>query len=227
MSTIIVAGFGPGISSSVAEKFGKEGFSVALVARSAERLNEGVKALDAKGIKAKAFPCDVSDPDAIKALVAKVKTDLGSIGAIEWNAYSGAAGDVLTANAAELKSVFDIPIVGLITTVQESLADLKSNRGAVLVTNGGYGLPDPQVDAAGVKFNAMGLSIANAAKHKLVRLLHAKLKPEGIYVGEVMVMGMVKGTAFDSGDATLEPKAIAERFWKMYSARTEISTMFQ
>ena len=41
--TIVVVGFGPGISNAVAEKFGAEGFSVALVARSQERLDAGAE----------------------------------------------------------------------------------------------------------------------------------------------------------------------------------------
>ena len=41
--TLIVCGYGPGISTSVAEKFGAEGFSIALVARNAEKLQNGVK----------------------------------------------------------------------------------------------------------------------------------------------------------------------------------------
>ena len=49
--TIIVGGYGPGIATSVAEKFGSQGYAVALVARNAERLAAGVKALEAKGIK--------------------------------------------------------------------------------------------------------------------------------------------------------------------------------
>ncbi|HEX7670382.1 MAG TPA: hypothetical protein VF395_12390 [Polyangiaceae bacterium] len=35
--TIVVCGYGPGISSAVAEKFGAEGFSVALAARNASQ----------------------------------------------------------------------------------------------------------------------------------------------------------------------------------------------
>ena len=35
--TIVVVGFGPGISTAVAEKFGAEGFSVGLVARNSTR----------------------------------------------------------------------------------------------------------------------------------------------------------------------------------------------
>jgi NADP-dependent 3-hydroxy acid dehydrogenase YdfG len=45
--TIVIVGFGPGVSSAVAEKFGAEGFSVALIARNLARLSAGVAALKA------------------------------------------------------------------------------------------------------------------------------------------------------------------------------------
>ena len=38
MKTILICGHGPGISHAVAQKFGAEGFRVALVARSRDRL---------------------------------------------------------------------------------------------------------------------------------------------------------------------------------------------
>src|SRR6202041_1530930 len=63
--TILVVGFGPGISSAVAEKFGSAGFSVALVARNQERLAAGVSALKAQGVDAAAFLADAGDPAAI------------------------------------------------------------------------------------------------------------------------------------------------------------------
>jgi hypothetical protein len=47
-----------------------------------------------------------------------------------------------------------------------------------------------------------------------------------VYVGEVVVLGQVKGTAFDSGNATLEPSAIADRFWQVYQGRTDITVNF-
>ena len=45
---IVIVGFGPGISTSVAEKFGTEGFSVALIVRNEARLISGVEALKNK-----------------------------------------------------------------------------------------------------------------------------------------------------------------------------------
>lgn len=222
--TIIVAGYGPGISSAVAEKFGAEGFSVALVARNEERLAAGVKALAAKGVKAASFPTDLGDPTAARAVVGKVRDALGPITVLQWTAYRGGAGDLLTADAAEVRGVFDVAVSGLLAAVQASLPDLrKEQESAVLVTNGGLGLFDPKIDAMAVQWNAMGLAVANAAKHKLVGLLSEKLKSDGVYVGEVIVLGTVKGTAFDSGNATIEPSAVAAKFWELYRGRGEVT----
>jgi hypothetical protein len=51
------------------------------------------------------------------------------------------------------------------------------------------------------------------------------LKGDGIYVGEVMVMGAVKGTAFDNGSATIEAATVAAKFWELYGARGEVTAM--
>jgi NADP-dependent 3-hydroxy acid dehydrogenase YdfG len=221
--TILVVGFGPGISTAVAEKFGASGFSVALVGRTGERLAAGVTALKAKGIEAAAFTADAADPDAIRAAVGKARAALGPITVIHWNAYGGAAaGDLATADAAAVRGVFDVAIVGLLAAVQEALPDLKqSKEGAVLVTNGAFADINPQIDGFAASAKAMGLALANGAKHKLVGLLAARLKDDGVYVGEVMVAGTVKGTAWDSGNANLEPGAIANRFWELFTARGE------
>ena len=221
--TIIVCGYGPGISKAVAEKFGAEGFSVALVGRSAERLAEGVKALEAKGVKAAAVTADLGDPNAAREAVKKARAALGPITVLQWSAYNGGAGDLTTADAAAIRGVLDVGITGFLATVQEALPDLrKQTDAAVLVTNGGLGYLNPQMDAGGVTWNAMGLSVVNAAKNKLIGLLSHKLAADKIYVGQVMVLGSVKGSAFDSGQATVDPATVAGKFWDLYKARGEI-----
>ncbi len=215
--TIIVCGHGPGISNAVANKFGGEGFQVALVARSADKLDKARGALQAGGVKAAAFPTDLSDPQAAKGLVKRVTDQLGPVTAIHWNVYAHLAGDVMAADATALRTMFEVSVTSLVLTVQEALADLKAAKGAVLVTNGGLALYDPKVDAQAVEWGAMGLAIACAAKHKLVGLLSEKLRTDGITVGEVVVLGIVKGGAFDTGSATIEPRTVADKFWEIYS----------
>ncbi|MEP7049496.1 MAG: SDR family NAD(P)-dependent oxidoreductase [Pseudomonadota bacterium] len=217
--TIVVCGYGSGISDAVARRFGKEGYSVALVARNAQRLATAEKTLADAQVSAKAFPCDLAAPSAVKKLFADVRSSLGSISIVHWNAYSGGAGDLKTASTADLEAVLNVTVHGLIAATQAALPDLKANRGALLVTGGGFAFYDPAVDAAATQFQAAGLAIGKAAQHKTVGLLSKALQSDGVFVGEVVVTGLVKGTAWDSGTATLEASTIADRFWDLLQER--------
>lgn len=81
----------------------------------------------------------------------------------------------------------------------------------MLVTNGGFALFDSKIDAWVVQTGAMGVAIGTAAKHKLFGLLAERLHADEITVGEVMVMGHVRGTAWDPGNATIEPPPLPGR----------------
>ena len=144
--TIVVVGFGPGISTAVAEKFGAAGFSVALVARNQDRLSSGVLALKSQGIDAAAFPADAGDPAAIREAIEEARARFGPITVLHWNAFGGReAGDLVTTDPAAVRGVFDVAIIGLLSAVQEVLPDLRNTKeGAVLVTNGAFGEITPQ-----------------------------------------------------------------------------------
>ena len=221
--TIVVVGFGPGVSTAVAEKFGAAGFSVALVARNERRLAAGVASLKAKGAAAAAFPADAGDLVAIRAAIGKARAAFGPITVIHWNAFGGAeAGDLLTTDPVAVSGIFDIAVVGLLGAVQEALPDLKSTKeGAVLVTNGAFGEISPQIDAFATGLKVMGVALANAAKHKLVGLLAEGLKADGVYVGEVMIAGAIKGTPWDNGNG-IEPATVADQFWELYQGRDAV-----
>ncbi len=223
--TIVIVGFGTGISTAVAEKFGAEGFSVAIVARNEQNLAAGVSALSAKGIAATAFAADASDPASVRAALGRVRAKLGPIAVLHWNAYGGGeAWDLATTDPAAVRRVFDVAVIGLLAAVQEALPDLRSAKdGAVLVTNGAFGELSEQMDAYAVGMKSMGVALANAAKHKLVGLLAQRLKDDGVYVGEVMVAGTIKGTRFDNGASeTIKASTVANRFWELYRSRGEM-----
>jgi NAD(P)-dependent dehydrogenase (short-subunit alcohol dehydrogenase family) len=221
--TIIVVGFGPGISTAVANKFGEKGFNVALVARSEDRLTAGVSDLKANGIMAMATPADAGDPDAIRRAINKVRAEFGSITVILWNAFGGLeAGDILAVDSDTLRRVFDVAVVGLISAVKEALPDLRADGGAILVTNGAAGDINTQMDDFVTnQHKIMGVALANGAKHKLVGLLSQRLKADGIYVGEVMIAGAIKGTP-TGDDNSIESATVANMFWDLYQMRGEI-----
>jgi short-subunit dehydrogenase len=222
--TLVVCGYGPGISSAVAQRFGREGFQVALVARSEERLAAGAAALQAKSIRAAAFRADLGNETDVARVFESARAALGAVTVVHWNAYAASAGDLLAADAGATRAIFDLPVVGLLAAVKAALPDLeRAQDGALLVTNGGFGLNDAAIDERAVAFNAMGLALANASKRKLVGMLAQKLKPRGVYVGEVMVLGSVKGSGWDNGTATLEAATVADAFYDLYVSRSELS----
>jgi len=216
--TIVIVGFGPGVSTAVAEKFGAEGFALALIARNASRLSVGAEALKANGLKVSAFPADASDPVSISAAIASARAELGPISVIHWNAFGGqGAGDLLALNSADARRLFDVAIVGLLAAVKAA------DNSAVLVTNGAFGDLNPMVDSFAIALKAEGVALGNAAKAKLVGLLAARLKDDGVYVGEVTIAGVVKGTGPESpGVPMIESEAIANEFWRLYKERKEI-----
>lgn len=225
--TILVCGYGPGISEGVARTFGAEGFQVALVARNEERVQAGARALTEAGITAKGFACDLGDTAAVAALIPRVSAALGPITVIHWNAYAWNAGDLVTSDVSELRNSFDVSVTGLVVAAQKALPEMKAQKdAAILITGGGLGLHESSVDTLAVQWNAMGIAIAKSAQHKLTGLLHQRLKSDGVYVGEVVVLGTVKGTAFDQGQGGLDPVAIGKKFWEMYQGRAEASARF-
>jgi short-subunit dehydrogenase len=218
----MIVGFGPGTAAAVADKFGGEGFSVALIGRNEDRLNAGASALKVKGINAHAIPADAADPASIRAAVRTVRAQLGPITILHWNAYGGMeAGDLLTADQASLRKVFDVAVFGLLAATDEALPDLKqSGEGALLISNGAFGEVSPEIDEAVINLHLMGLALSSAAKHKLVGLLAKRLKGDGVYVGEVMVYHTIRGTA-STDDDSVDPSVIADKHWELYKARGE------
>jgi short-subunit dehydrogenase len=61
MKTIAIIGAGEGLGFSLAQKFGANGFQVALVARNKTKLDAIVEKLKREGIEAAAFVADVTN----------------------------------------------------------------------------------------------------------------------------------------------------------------------
>jgi NADP-dependent 3-hydroxy acid dehydrogenase YdfG len=220
-NTIVVCGYGPGISAAVARKFGAQGYQVALVGRTAARVEAGAASLREAGVQAKAFTCDLGDPAAVTQMLDAVREQLGPVHTLYWNAYGNGAGDLLTCDPTELRAVFDVAVVGLVAAVQRSLADLKANKGAVLITGGGFAYYEDGPTKMANEYNLMGTALGKAAQHKATVSLHHKLADTGVFVGELVVLGLVKGTAL-SADYGMDADLVADAAWKLAQERNEV-----
>ena len=220
MGTFIAFGYGPGISHATAQRFAREGYTIALVGRSTERLADGVARFKADGIVATAYEADASDPALVREAVARIRKELGPISAVLWTAFrGGAVRNVLDTAPEDVTGAFGIGVSGLLACTQAALDDLKSStEAAILVANGALGDNTSQADAYAKMLNNDGVALENAAKSKLVGILAERLRDDGIYVGEVTIIGSVKGTATAISGA-IEPSKIADLFWSLTRSR--------
>jgi len=212
---LLTIGAGPGISAATARKFGANGYKVALVSLKQEEAEKEKEALAALGVEAIALEADASDAAAVTKAIAAAK-DFGPIHAVHYNAFGLAGGE----DEAEFLKCCAVGCVGLITAKKELLADLKAVKGSILVTSSfvaSTALPDG-VEEFVAGLGLVGYCAGKAAQDRVVTQMAITLKDD-IFVGKVVVAGKVKGTAFDAGDAKIEPDSIAEAFWKMNEER--------
>ncbi|KAI8841388.1 hypothetical protein BC829DRAFT_402496 [Chytridium lagenaria] len=169
----IISGYGTGVSAGVALKFGSQGYSLALLARTQSKLDDAVAHLATKNITAKGFSVDLSDPHAVKSVIPKIKAayDNAPITLLFWNPYGPSKG-VLDGSIEDFQANFNITSTSLIAAVQASLADLEATKGAVLVTGGGLSLENDGVAQLAVDWNAATLAASKSAQRKLVHLLN-------------------------------------------------------
>ncbi|OBI38594.1 SDR family oxidoreductase [Mycobacterium colombiense] len=76
---ILLTGASSGIGEAAAEQFARAGATVAVVARRQDLLDALAERITGAGGDALSIPCDVSDMDAVDALVADVEKRLGGI----------------------------------------------------------------------------------------------------------------------------------------------------
>jgi 3-oxoacyl-[acyl-carrier protein] reductase len=82
----LVTGASQGLGRAIAEALAASGASVALVARSVDKLAEVAAAIAAAGGRAEAFPCDVSQAENVQAVVDAVVEKLGRLDILVNNA---------------------------------------------------------------------------------------------------------------------------------------------
>jgi len=75
----IVTGGTRGIGRAIAEELASEGADVAICARNKQQIDDAVKALGRKGVKAWGNPADVADTKALRAWVGAAAEALGGL----------------------------------------------------------------------------------------------------------------------------------------------------
>jgi NAD(P)-dependent dehydrogenase (short-subunit alcohol dehydrogenase family) len=148
--TAIITGAGSGVGKAAALAFLKDGYRVALAGRRKDAL-EKTAAESGAGERAMCVPTDVSNPESVKALFAKVKQAWGRLDVLFNNAGVNAPGIPLEDLTFEQwKNVVDINLTGMFLCTQEAFRLMKAQdpRGGRIINNGSISAHAPRPNSA-------------------------------------------------------------------------------
>lgn len=220
IATLAVVGAGPQLGAAIARRFAREGFDVALLARTPAMLQPLVDDLTARGVHAEAFAADVTDASALTTALTTAEQRIGPVDVLEYSPAPRPA-DLATAPLVEasrltvesLQPALQMYLYGALIAVQHVLPGmLRRGSGTVIATSGLGPLVPAVADA----------HTAAAALRQWLLALHASVGDWGVHVAHVSLNAFI-----GQGRPGSEPDVIAETYWRIHVERTGPDVTYQ
>jgi short-subunit dehydrogenase len=209
MTTIAIVGAGAGLGAKIAQRFGREGFDVALISRNQERVNALAADLATDGIRAKGYTANARDTASLAAALDRAGQELGPVEVLEYSPLPQKEflRPLLETTPTDALAAVEFSVLGPIAAVHQVLQGMRFlGRGTVLFVNGGSAVR-PTAKYAGT-------SISFAAESAYGTMLHDSLREENIHVGQLIIPG-----AISAGHPRKDPSILADTLWAMHTER--------
>jgi len=200
-----VVGVGAGNGESLARRFARDGYAVALLARR----NETTARIAGELPHARAYACDVADAASIASAFADVRSDLGDVDVLIYNAGGGVWGDVESVSPADFERSWRVNALGLFLAAREVIPAMKGRGAGAIVVIGAT------ASRRGVAGTAAFAS-AKMAQRALTESMARHLGPSGVHVCLIIIDGVVANAAARARfadrpkDAFVDPDAVAD-----------------
>jgi NAD(P)-dependent dehydrogenase (short-subunit alcohol dehydrogenase family) len=185
-----VVGIGPQNGASFARRFASEGYAVALLSRKTEYSTKLATEMDS----ARAFACDVTDPSAVEAAFESIRSEMGEVDVLVYNAGSGVWGNIEELSAQDFEQSWRINTMGAFLVSKQVIPSMKKKKAGCIIIIGAT------ASLRGRPFTT-AFAPAKAAQRSLAQAMAKHLWPSGIHVSLIIIDGGVK--SLDS-DANLE-----------------------
>jgi short-subunit dehydrogenase len=200
---VLVIGAGPGLGSAVARRFAREGFTVTVVGRRQEALDDLAAQLRDAGGTADTFVADASDPLKFKASLQQLAERI-TPGVVIYNAAIVAADNIFGADLEYLMTAYNVDAFGAISAAQVFTPAMRAAGAGTYIVSGGYAWVNPHPGHATIALGKAGVRTA-------VALMHPELKVDGVHAVSTRISGAITpGTALD-------PDAIADTYWDLHN----------
>jgi len=174
----LVTGGSRGLGLVLARELARRGARVAICARDASELDRAVTDLETRDAEVHAVPCDLADPEQIRAMVASVERRFGRVDVLVNNAGIIQVGPVDTMREEDFARAMDVHFWAPLRTIEAVLPGMLA-RGEGRIVN---------ISSIGGRISVPHLLPYGASKFALTGLsrgLRAELAPRGIRVTTV------------------------------------------
>ena len=211
-----VLGVGPGLGAAVARRFAREGFALALMARSEESVADARREIEESGGTALFVPADATDPASVERAFEVVRGELGDPGVFVYNAGAFQMGSILEIEPEKFDECFRANCAGAFYAARQVLpAMVAQGRGTVLLTGATAAL------RGSARFAA--LAAGKFGLRALAQSMAREFGPQGIHVAHVVIDGQIDTPRVRERDpereehTMLSPDAISETYWQLHS----------
>jgi NAD(P)-dependent dehydrogenase (short-subunit alcohol dehydrogenase family) len=195
---ILVVGAGPGVSGSVARRFAREGYDVALLGIDDDQLRSLAEEIGALGVDAGHAVADVTDVEETTTAIRRFGDYTGRLDVVHFNPSAYREKDPLGLTVPELLEDVSLGVGALLTAVQAARPYLSA--GGRVTATGSMAADKPAKAAA-------SLGVQKAGLRNLVHSLDATLEPDGIRAVSVTVRGVL------GREGPFTPDRVADAIW--------------
>ena len=167
--------------ASFARRFASEGYAVALLSRKTDYSNQIASELES----AKAYACDVTNASAVEAAFAAVRTEMGEIDVLVYNAGSGAWGNIEELSAHDFEQSWRINTMGAFLVSKQVIPSMKKKKAGAIIFVGAT------ASLRGKPFTT-AFAPAKASQRSLAQAMARHLRPTGIHVPLIPTHGVIK-----------------------------------
>ena len=176
----IVIGVGPGTGEALVRRFAQGGYAVAMIARKAARLER----IAGDVADSRAYPCDVTDHDALRVTLKRIVADLGVPKVVIYNGAAAVFAAYDEIDIAQFERTFRVNVSSLLVVAQELAPAMVERGDAALLVTGNTG-------AWRGKPHFTGFAPTKAGQRILAEALARTLGPSGLHIAHITIDAMI------------------------------------